>query len=67
MGLISYVPKYIADPANFSEPARNKEIHNDAHKITYRAYVTFKTGYKIHLTDKYGNEQFTYDNDEYTW
>lgn len=49
MGLISYVPKYIADPANFAEPARNKEIHNDAHKLTYRAYVTFKTGYKMHL------------------
>jgi len=54
MGLISYIPKYIANPANFSNPHRNKEIHSEAHKVTYRAYVTFKTGYKLHLKDKYG-------------
>jgi len=54
MGLISYIPKYIANPANFSNPNRNKEIHSEAHKVTYRAYVTFKTGYKLHLKDKYG-------------
>jgi hypothetical protein len=54
MGLISYIPKYIAKPENFSDPIKNKEIHNEAHKITYRAYVTFKTGYKLHLKDKYG-------------
>ncbi len=54
MGLISYVPKYITESANFSDPSRNKEIHSEAHKLTYRAYCTFKTGYKIYLKDKYG-------------
>ena len=54
MGLFSYIPKYIARPENFTNPNRNKEIHNEAHKVTYRAYVTFKTGYKMHLKDKYG-------------
>jgi hypothetical protein len=48
MGLISYIPKYI------TEPSRNKEIHSEAHKVTYRAYVTIKSGYKIYLKDKYG-------------
>lgn len=56
MGLISYVPKYITDPNNFADPARNKIIHDEAHKLTYRCYVTFKSGYKIHLKDKLGNE-----------
>lgn len=66
MGLISYVPKYLSDPANFADPKKNKDIHNDAHKITYRAYVTFKTGYKIYLKDKYGTDLFQYPTD-YTW
>lgn len=54
MGLISYIPKYITRPENFSDPDKNKELHNEAHKVIYRAYVTFKTGYKLHLKDKYG-------------
>jgi hypothetical protein len=54
MGLISYIPKYIKNPENFSDPSRNKEIHSEAHKVTYRAYVTFKTGYKLMLREKYG-------------
>ena len=54
MGLISYIPKYITESQNFADPARNKDIHSEAHKLTYRAYCTFKTGYKIHLRDKYG-------------
>lgn len=66
MGLISYVPKYLSDPVNFADPKKNKEIHADAHKITYRAYVTFKTGYKIYLKDKYGSDLFDYPT-EYTW
>jgi len=66
MGLISYVPKYVTDPANFVDPVRNKELHSEAHKVTYRAYVTFKTGYKIYLKDKYGVNQFDYPED-YTW
>ena len=67
MGLISYVPKYVTDPSNFADPARNKEIHSEAHKITYRAYATFKTGYKVYLRDNFGQDQFQYDNDNYTW
>jgi hypothetical protein len=47
MGFISYVPKYISDPRNFADARLNKEIHNDAHKIIFRAYVLFKTGYKL--------------------
>lgn len=47
MGLISYIPKYISDPKNFSDPVKNKEIHKEAHRVVYRAYVTFKTGYKL--------------------
>eukprot|EP00351_Strombidinopsis_sp_SopsisLIS2011_P000681 CAMPEP_0116873136 /NCGR_PEP_ID=MMETSP0463-20121206/4135_1 /TAXON_ID=181622 /ORGANISM="Strombidinopsis sp, Strain SopsisLIS2011" /LENGTH=103 /DNA_ID=CAMNT_0004514553 /DNA_START=621 /DNA_END=932 /DNA_ORIENTATION=- len=66
MGLISYVPKYLSDPVNFADPKKNKEIHADAHRITYRAYVTFKTGYKIYLKDKYGTDLFEYPS-EYTW
>lgn len=54
MGLISYVPKYIQDPKNFADPNVNKEIHKDAHKVIFRAYVNFKTGYKLYLRDKNG-------------
>ena len=66
MGLISYIPKYITQPENFTDPVRNKELHAEAHKVTYRAYVTFKTGYKIYLKDKYGVNLFEYPED-YTW
>lgn len=68
MGLISYIPKYLARPESFSDPATNKEIHSEAHKVIYRAYVTFKTGYKLMIKDKYGHDQFEYPtNEEYTW
>lgn len=66
MGLISYIPKYITEPENFADPVRNKELHGEAHKVTYRAYVTFKTGYKVHLRDKYNKNLFEYP-DDYTW
>lgn len=66
MGFISYVPKYITDPKNFVDTKINKEIHNDAHKVIFRAYVLFKTGYKIYLKDKYNKNQFVYPKD-YTW
>ena len=66
MGLISYIPKYIANPQNFADPKKNKEMHSEAHKVTYRAYVTFKTGFKLNLKDQYGQPQFTYP-DDYTW
>lgn len=67
MGLISYIPKYISKPENFADPKMNKEMHNEAHKVIYRAYVTFKTGYKLHLKDKYGQPQFKYSDTQYTW
>lgn len=68
MGFISYVPKYIADPRNFVEPKMNKEIHNDAHKVIFRAYVQIKTGYKLYLRDKLGKPLFEYpQNTDYTW
>ena len=66
MGFISYVPKYITDPRNFVDTKLNEEIHKEAHKVVFRAYVTFKTGYKIHLKDKYGKDMFNYTND-YSW
>jgi hypothetical protein len=66
MGLISYVPKYISESKNFSNPKVNEEIHNDAHKVVFRAYVLFKTGYKLYLKDSYGKDMFHYTND-YTW
>ena len=66
MGFISYVPKYITLPENFSNPDKNKVIHNEAHKIIFRAYVSIKSGYKIHLIDKFGKDAFTYP-DDYTW
>jgi hypothetical protein len=47
MGFISYVPKYISDPTNFVDMRMNKEIHKEAHKVVFRAYVLFKTGYKL--------------------
>ena len=65
-GYISYIPKYISDMNNFVDPAVEKHIHDDAHKIIFRAYVNFKTGYKIHLKDKYGKDMFEYP-DDYTW
>lgn len=34
--------------------------------MTYRAYVTFKTGYKVYLKDKYNKNMFEYA-DDYTW
>ena len=57
-GYISYIPKYISDMNNFVDPAVEKHIHDDAHKIIFRAYVNFKTGYKIYLKDKYGKDMF---------
>ena len=65
-GYISYIPKYITDPSNFADPSVEKHIHSDAHKLIFRAYVNFKTGYKIYLKDKYGKDMFDYPND-YTW
>lgn len=70
MGYISYVPKYISEPANFADPQMNKVIHNEAHKVVFRAYVLFKTGYKLQLRDRLGKPMFEYDNiktDGYTW
>lgn len=70
MGFISYVPRYIADPANFADARLNKEIHKEAHKIVFRAYVLFKTGYKVHLRDRHGKPLFEYEThkaDGYTW
>ena len=58
MGFISYVPKYITDPRNFADPNVNKEIHKDAHRVIFRAYVLFKTGYKLYLKDKHGRDLF---------
>ena len=58
MGFISYVPKYITDPRNFTNPKISEEIHSEAHKVIFRAYVLFKTGYKIFLKDKYGKDMF---------
>ena len=66
MGHISYIPKYISEPANFTNPAIEKNIHDDAHKLIFRAYVNFKTGYKIYLKDKYGKDMFEYPTD-YSW
>ena len=65
-GHISYIPKYITDPANFANKAVEKHIHDDAHKLIFRAYVNFKTGYKIYLKDKYGKDLFQYPHD-YSW
>ena len=65
-GHISYIPKYITEPHNFIDPAIEKNIHDDAHKLIFRAYVNFKCGYKLHLVDKLGNELFEYPPD-YTW
>ena len=70
MGFISYVPKYIQDPTNFVDTKINKEIHKEAHKIIFRAYVSFKTGYKVYLKDRYGKNMFEYQTDKvdgYTW
>lgn len=70
MGFISYVPKYISDPANFGDSKINKEIHKEAHKIIFRAYVIFKTGYKLNLKDKHGKNMFEYEThkvDGYSW
>lgn len=65
-GHISYIPKYVTDPDNFANAAVEKHIHDDAHKLVFRAYVNFKTGYKIHLKDKYGKPVFQYPPD-YSW
>ncbi|CDW84894.1 UNKNOWN [Stylonychia lemnae] len=60
--------RYITDPKNFADPKVNKEIHKDAHRVIFRAYVEFKTGYKIYLKDKYGKNLFEYpQNLDYTW
>mmetsp|Transcript_16465 Transcript_16465/g.27953 ORF Transcript_16465/g.27953 Transcript_16465/m.27953 type:complete len:117 (+) Transcript_16465:640-990(+) len=45
MGYISYIPNYLQDPSNFSDPKIEKHIHDDAHKIIFRAYVNFRIGY----------------------
>jgi hypothetical protein len=66
MGFISYVPKYITDHRNFTNPKISEEIHKEAHKVIFRAYVTFRSGYKIYLKDKYGKNLFEYPKD-YSW
>lgn len=66
MGFISYIPKYIQDPKNFTNKKINDEIHKEAHKVIFRAYVLFKTGYKVYLKDKYDKDLFQYPTD-YTW
>ena len=66
MGFISYIPKYIQDPKNFVDTRLNKEIHSEAHKIIFRSYVIFKTGYKLYLKDKSGKNLIQYPSD-YTW
>lgn len=55
-GLVSYIPKYIADPNNFIDPAVNKEIHSEAHKVIFRVYIIFTSGYKIFLKDEFGRD-----------
>lgn len=60
MGFISYVPKYITMPENFTDKNKNKYIHEDAHHIVFRAYVCIKSGYKIQLTDSTGKELIEY-------
>ena len=48
----------------------NKEIHKEAHKIIFRAYVNFKTGYKLYLKDSHGKNMFEYEThkvDGYSW
>ena len=68
MGFISYVPKYLMDPKNFADNKMNKEIHKDTHKVIFRAYVNFKTGYKLYLKDKNGKDLFRYpERTDYTW
>jgi len=67
MGFISYVPKFITDSKNFVDPKLNEEIHKDAHKVVFRAYISFKTGYKLYLKDKYGTNLFEYPATDYTW
>jgi hypothetical protein len=66
MGFISYIPKYIQNPENFSDPKINKSIHDDAHGIIFRAYCNFKCGYKLTLKDKNGVDMIKYPKD-YTW
>lgn len=66
MGFISYVPNYITQPQNFVDPKINDDIHKEAHKVIFRAYVLFKTGYKLHLKDKYDKDMFEYPHD-YNW
>ena len=61
MGFISYVPKYVQDPQNFVDTKINKEIHKEAHKVIFRAYVLFKTGYKLYLKDKHNKNLFEYE------
>ena len=70
MGFISYVPKYLGDPRNFADSRLNKEVHSEAHRVIFRAYVLFKTGYKLHLKDKQGRPLFEYEThkaDGYSW
>ena len=66
MGFISYVPKYVTEPRNFVDPKKNEFMHDDAHHVIFRAYVSFRTGYKLLLEDKYGKQLIEYP-DEYTW
>ncbi|CAI2373281.1 unnamed protein product [Moneuplotes crassus] len=66
MGFISYVPKYITKSESFTNPKTNEYMHTDAHRIIFRAYVCFKSGYKIHLKDSNGKSIFDYPED-YTW
>ena len=63
MGFVSYIPNYLSDPNNFKtkESAEEKLNSGEFKNIFFRAYCTFKCGYKIFVLDRNGNKIFDYD------
>ncbi len=64
MGFVSYIPKSVGDPRNFKTKEMGEELLSKEFKnVTFRAYVMFKTGYKLFMYDRFGKKVFDYSKE----
>ena len=48
-GYISYLPKYLSNPSNFQDKDVGQEFHDRGHLVIFRAFVQFRSGFKLYL------------------
>lgn len=64
MGFVSYIPKYVGDAKNFKTKEMGEDILSKEFKnVIFRAYVMFKTGYKLFTYDRFGKKVYEYNKD----